>query len=284
MVEISFALIRQNNPNANFDKIEEIESIRIGNSNIESIDNLELFSHVKELFLPHNRISIIKNLFFFNNLSFLDLSFNLISSESLLQSLDQLPKVLSTINLTGNPCSTDVDALSKLQDTFPSLGIIIDTVDNAEEASIDDRIANPLGAELLPTETLSRPLNADIVLKSIVERKCKLQSMAAFNLDSTVSVRFEPYPTRSFNLGSPPFQALNQELDSAIDQFAEKRDRRTSHGPDAIRTEESVHESVAARTASLIERNNRRRDETAAFMARLREKSLSQLTSSALKS
>lgn len=43
---------------------------------------------------------------------------------------------------------------------------------------------------------------------------------------------------------------------------------------DNSQSEQSVHESIADRTASLIERNNVRKKEAAIFMSALREKSL----------
>ena len=50
-----------------------------------------------------------------------------------------------------------------------------------------------------------------------------------------------------------------------------KRDRRVI---DISHSEQSVHESIADRTASLIDRNNLRKKEATMFMSALREKSL----------
>jgi len=210
MTEISFALIRKKNPDLNFDNIEEISTIHLNNCSIEDINNLELFSHIKHLDLAHNKISFIRELHYLNKLETLDLSFNSISSEGLSKSLSELPKGLKSINLTGNSCVNDEDALVILQDFFPDLGIIIDTVDNNLDAVESCDVSTPTTIPEQYDNNI-RPLNADTLLKSIVERKCKLQSMSSFNLDRTIS-------------------DLNNEFDSAESSMKEKRNNRTSNG------------------------------------------------------
>jgi hypothetical protein len=204
MTEITFKLIRKANPEINFELIDEVSNISLSRCGVETIDNLELFGHIKELSLDHNNISKIENLFFFEQLDFLDLSFNKITGASLVESLKEIPRSLSAINLSGNPCVKDDDALIKLQDLFPSLGIIIDELEEGqdafEEAHGEGNEEEEENEEEEPTEEYTdinsssstvrlKPLNADDVLKEIVERKSKLQSYMPFNLSATVTVR-----------------------------------------------------------------------------------------------
>ena len=193
---ITFALIRKKNADLNFDNIEDITLICLDNCNLASVNNLELFSHIQELHLHHNKISLIENISYFKSLKYLDLSFNTISEEGLLQSLANIPKGLGSINLTGNPCAVDDGALSVLQDTFPDLGIIIDTVDEITGSKAENNFDEEI--ETKPSLVLddidhSRPLNADNVLKAIVDRKCKLQSISTCNIDATILVGCKKY-------------------------------------------------------------------------------------------
>lgn len=199
MTSISFSLICRKNPSiTDADDIESIDRLELDNSNIHEIDNLELFSHIKELNLQRNKIKSISNVKFLSELQLLDLSFNEITSESLLSSMKFLPKGLATIVLTGNPCSSDEEALSQLQDYFPDLGIAIEEVSNADEAVSEAELAGSeaeqdVDAEETPAEdqeavSMKGPVNADEILKYIVDRKCKLQSIQNFNLDSVVKV------------------------------------------------------------------------------------------------
>eukprot|EP01036_Dinobryon_divergens_P026622 gene26622-35295_t len=133
------------------------------------------------------------------------------------------------------------------------MGIIIDTVDditttnNYNDAVSETKI-------LFESDEIdhSRPLNADDVLKAIVDRKCKLQNLGTYNIDATIL-------------------ELNNEFDSAVSRMKVKRDRRLN---DNSHNEQTVHESIANRTANLIERNNVRKKEAAIFMSALRDKSL----------
>jgi len=200
MTEITFQLIRKCNANISFDSIEDVTCIKLNNCTIECIDNLELFVHIKELHLSHNRITQIDNLELFHCLELLDVSFNRIDSKGLVASFNYIPKSLDVINLTGNPCVHDESVLIKLQDSFPHLGIVIDEVDEADTAindNADDDVADYDRFDL--DDVLNRrkdhesprnslPLSSDDVLRSIVDRKSKLQSYERFNLDITVTV------------------------------------------------------------------------------------------------
>lgn len=191
MTEITFALIRKRNPHLDFDRIEDISTIHLSNCSIDHISNLELFSHINHLDLAHNKISNVQELQFLNKLETLDLSFNLISADNLKTCLKEFPKGLKSLNLTGNSCILDEDNLIELQDLYPDLGIIIDTVDINDDGvspSTQEESSQELFSEQIEKFDNNRPLNADSLLKSIVARKCKLQNMSTFNLDKTMSV------------------------------------------------------------------------------------------------
>lgn len=194
MVTISFALICRKNPSiTDVDDIQNITKLDLDNSKISVIDNLEIFNHIRELNLSHNKIKSLRNLEYLTSLDVLDLSCNELSSADLLSSMQFLPKQLSTIVLSANPCAEDEIALGHLQELFPSLGIAIDEVDENDMES--DNVQNDPNDEdnstneneVLPSADTD-PVNVDEVLKYIVDRKCKLQSLQSFDLDSIVKV------------------------------------------------------------------------------------------------
>jgi hypothetical protein len=203
MTQITFNLIRAKNPEiTDANNIEEVDSIKLNDCNIEEIDNLELFSHISELYLCNNQITFLDNLFFLKNLKILDLSNNKIDGESLKKSIENLPKSLISIYLAGNPCVEDEASLVALQDSFPDMIIAIDVdlgeQQTMEESKKSDEIADSDEKqkdvdeenENLPPSEYNGPLDSEQVLKSIVERKCKMQSYTAFNLDLVVKVKF----------------------------------------------------------------------------------------------
>jgi hypothetical protein len=201
MTEITFQLIRKCNPDVSFDDILNVTNIKLNNCSIECIDNLELFEHIKELHLSRNLITQIDNLKVFHCLELLDVSFNMIDSKGMVASFEHIPHSLDVINLTGNPCVNDESVLIKLQDKFPHLGIVIDELDVADteandntddDETEDDRFDfddTPSDIKEGESPRSSLPLSSEDVLRSIVDRKSKLQSYERFNLDNTVTVR-----------------------------------------------------------------------------------------------
>jgi Leucine-rich repeat (LRR) protein len=199
MTEITFALIRAQNPEVSaVENIEEIDSLRLNNCDIESIDNLELFHHISELYLSNNVIKSLENLSILSKLKILDVSNNKVTSESLIQSIPELPKTLMSINLSGNPCAEDEQILGQFQDAFPDCIIAIDvepvrddeedgdgSVLKDEEEEEPSSVTEPLSE----SNRITNKLDADDVLKEIVERKCRLQNATnSFDLNLTVSV------------------------------------------------------------------------------------------------
>jgi hypothetical protein len=221
---ISVALVRKCHPQVDVDSLHLLEVIRLVNQGITEIDNLEVFSNAKALFLNQNKISKIENLEFLMNLEHLDLSSNNIDSQSLKQSYGSIPKSLTSINLSNNPCALDEECLQEFQDKFPDLGIIIgveepetnDDVSATSKVAVPD--ARPISSEKkmeitanedneeddgdedgddedddddVPTLGENMTLDSEIILQQLVERKCRMQQLTAeLNIDSIIEVKF----------------------------------------------------------------------------------------------
>ena len=227
MPTISVTLIRTTHSDFDVDDPESIRIIKLNNAGISEIDNLEVFSHICELHLADNCIEKIENIDFLANLSFLDLSNNKIGSDALLSSIGLLPHNVRTLNLSGNPCASDESCLIALQDSYPDLNIIVGiyaegeplealedlgslgfengrrdrdsfAVDSSNSGLYDSR-SDHLLADYQSDDNSNEedeeegeegdmPLNVDEVLKSLVERKCRLQSLEAFSVTDTTEV------------------------------------------------------------------------------------------------
>jgi hypothetical protein len=191
--QITFALIRGKNPQiAVSEDIEDVNTLELSSCGIGRIENLDLFTHVRVINLAHNSIISVENLEHFSLLEHLDLSYNKIDGAGLLVSVRGIPKGLQSLNITANPCTSDVEALEAFQSHFISLGIIIDveTVDGHEENALNGNKLDELGDLTNHTTGSRAALNNEEVLKEIVERKCKLQNtIVRFDLDRTLQVQ-----------------------------------------------------------------------------------------------
>ncbi len=218
MKEITVSLIRECHATKSAEDLEKLRCINLNDKQIEKIDNLEVFFDIVELHLSRNCLTKIENLTFLNNLQFLDVSYNCISSSSLITSIEDesIPKSLREINITGNPCANDESVLMILQDYIPDLLIIVgieeDVVNNnnnnniikttsdsdSSESDNDNSEIDAETNEITYDSTLGKfeeytlsddtSLNPDELLKHIVDRKCKLQNIATFNVDSAIMV------------------------------------------------------------------------------------------------
>jgi Ran GTPase-activating protein (RanGAP) involved in mRNA processing and transport len=199
MVEISFGLIRRNNPELDFDALDSLTNIDLNDCGITEIDNLDLFTHISELHLSRNNIQLIANLDFFSKLEYLDLSHNKIDAASLRKSFTSIPASLKALNLTGNDCAADTDVCCDLQDLYPDIGIVIDNISDDEagdgededgEEEEDEEEDEEEQEDINALPVLTGKLNSDEILKALVERKCRLQNVqSSFSLDSAKSVR-----------------------------------------------------------------------------------------------
>ena len=241
MPEISISLVRKCHSEVDVNDLHLLDVLRLSNQGITFIDNLEVFSNVKVLFLNGNSIRIIENLEYLTVLDHLDISNNNIDAESLTKSLANIPRNLNSINLTNNPCCSDEVCLQQLQDRFPELGIIIGVENNPGEsqsinADILNQRANLLNIvsdtaaildrtnqdsksrdesdderdddddddddeEDTPVQddfTLgsSEVIDADSLLKTLVERKCRLQNLGIENsVEKALSVKVAVNPS-----------------------------------------------------------------------------------------
>ena len=198
MSSISVTLIRSTHNDFCIDDIESLKVIRLNKQGIDLIDNLEVFSHIEELHLSGNVIKRIENVEFLSRLHLLDVSNNLITSESLYSSIGLLPQNIKTLILSGNPCTGDKVALDALQHSCSGLKLVIDhafeELDHLTDLKIDTLESHSLqneddrrGEDEEHLEDL--PLNADEVLQSLVERKCRLQNMETFDISKALEVR-----------------------------------------------------------------------------------------------
>lgn len=177
MPEISVTLIRKCHGNIGVDELSCLKVIDLTRQSIDSIDNLEVFSEIEDLRLGYNNISTIENLEFLSNLRRLDISFNKITASSLRSALTNIPPQLTEINLSGNPCCDDEDALGDFQDHFPAMAIIIGSeIVEVEGGGVPQIGLGGVNREGSVDDSPIGPLDADAIIKSIVERKCRLQN------------------------------------------------------------------------------------------------------------
>jgi hypothetical protein len=209
MTKITFGLIKTHCPavlglDSGVDVDADKDVLTLNGLGIDEIDGLEIVESIAELHLSHNNITKIENIEFLSKLRVLDLSYNNISPASLREGINCLPSSLTSINLLNNPCCQDENILCQLQDRFPALGIIVgydeESVGNDNDDEIDDAVDTSMNQMSLqsynrPMENedidISRyqPLNADDILREVVERKCKYSSLPTFNLEQAVQVK-----------------------------------------------------------------------------------------------
>ncbi|CAM9875888.1 unnamed protein product, partial [Scytosiphon promiscuus] len=114
--------------------------LRLDWQGIESISNLDIFTHLRELYLQHNRIQVIEELETLVNLEFLALGSNSIRrlenlrhlrklqvldlSNNMIGDIDtqELPPALVIMNLADNPCCGDPDFRRRI--TSSLLGLV----------------------------------------------------------------------------------------------------------------------------------------------------------------
>lgn len=270
MPEITLRLIRSKNPQLNVDNLEDCPILTLDNCGIEEIENLELFTHLTELRLSGNNIAVVENLGLFSKLQYLDVSQNKITSQSLLRS--SVPTSLNTLNLSGNPCVCDEDALSAFQDKYPKLFIVVEdvieeSVDEGEQTlDEEDTAVTPIDVSDA-IAAIPEDMNSDAVLSYIVNRKLKLQSIDSFNLEASVAVS---HTTMGCFVTYRNCQTLNDECSKTLEQReAALNLRRHNHPEQASHIEESSAQ-IRQRTEAMLERNKEERTKFTEFMTRLK--------------
>ncbi|EQC25107.1 hypothetical protein SDRG_17002 [Saprolegnia diclina VS20] len=83
----------------NLDAFTHVRELYLQHNAIQVLENLELHTNLDFLALSHNRISTVANIACLAKLKFLDLSFNALTALD----LDELPRGLRVLRLAGNP-------------------------------------------------------------------------------------------------------------------------------------------------------------------------------------
>ena len=98
--------------------------------------------------------------------------------------LDKFPRRLETLILVGNPCCEDPDAIQALKTCRPGLEIITEGEDSSPTTrEQEDEVV------VVEEKTFSdRQFNVDELLKEIVERKCKIDSLQTMNIPHILHV------------------------------------------------------------------------------------------------
>ncbi|CAK4694883.1 unnamed protein product [Aphanomyces euteiches] len=103
----------------NLDVFSHIRELYLQHNLIPRIENLDFHDHLEFLALSHNQISKIENLSHLTKLKFLDLSYNKITK---LDIEDELPPSLRVVRLAGNPLTESwPNYANALFDAFPLL-------------------------------------------------------------------------------------------------------------------------------------------------------------------
>jgi hypothetical protein len=219
----------------------------------------------------------------------LDLSFNPINSSGLLESMKHLPSGLATLNLSGCPCAQDEATLQALQDAFPDLGIAIEEDNYLDHDNEDDK-TQPVAYDHTQTDdndnnsdndyieiensnisNSNEPVDADEILRYIVQRKCRLQAEpgpinlttvlsdlkreeeAAVNQRSRSSVFAHRLATLREGLGANKLSE-SSSVDSKTDNNSPNNDTNITKKPSTTSAE------LARRIAELVA-NNRQEGE-----------------------
>ena len=152
-----------------YPEIEDVQTllslseVTLSHRNIPRIDRLELFSNLQRLDLSHNSIVIIENIRFLSSLVHLDVSYNLIKEIY----PSELPKSLQSLQVTGNPLVKDLLHIEGVLILNSSLPISV------------PGIADPLQDDVCEEESGSSYLDADELLRQIVKRKSRIESLSS---------------------------------------------------------------------------------------------------------
>ena len=285
--------MRKAHGNLSAAELMALSIIQLNNYGIEEIDNLEVFEQIRELHLSGNNIKVVENLEFLRNLEYLDLSNNCIDSEGLRKALGRFPDSLQTLVLGGNQCCHDEELLSQLNDIMPNLGIVIgmeqrddnnigydahaeeaesleeemeaeeEDNDDFEELKLNGREVGDYGTQ---AEDGRGVLDADAVLRSIVERKCVLQNLQPkFNIECTID-SLNAECTKALEQVNARLASAKINRQNAWEALQGKRI--------AASQSERTEASKSGPADEWLERSKKRSAESKAFLATLRESAL----------
>jgi hypothetical protein len=118
--------------------------------------------------------------------------------------IERFPKNLKYLNICGNPCAQDTKAIEKLQSEMTQLDIVYESTSSIDKQEIQDGeedaeegedtfedcdlIAGENAGDSSNKNNVDIKIDADLVLREIVDRKCRLQNVDVFDLNSCVEV------------------------------------------------------------------------------------------------
>ncbi|CAM9524038.1 unnamed protein product [Ectocarpus fasciculatus] len=161
----------------------KVEVLRLDWQRIARIQNLDIFTHLRELYLQHNRIHVIEELDTLQNLEFLALGSNRIRrlenlrhlrklqvldlSANAIEDIDtqELPPALVILNLTSNPCCLDPDFRQRVTSSLPALMALdeVPVVRSSRAAGVEECKGPTEGSEL-PLEDEREDGNGGVTL------------------------------------------------------------------------------------------------------------------------
>lgn len=169
-----------------------VESVRLVGRGFQEIDNLDLFDRLKELDLSNNRIRRVENISHLLCLDALDLSGNLIDEEGLFA--EALPSNLRVLNLSGNPCAENSNARDRFCTKYPNVSVLFDLPSSHSKGGPEDTQESK-EFPVAHKKDSKGILDSEAVLREVVDRKCRLQSISNLNISSTIHDLEREYDT-----------------------------------------------------------------------------------------
>ena len=93
-----------------------------------------------------------------------------------------LPVSLETLNISGNPCATDMRFIQQLQSSYPNLKIINDDIKEPEINEMQTMNST------LHNNYESNDANADEALRQIASRNCLLDGLHQYDIQPMLKV------------------------------------------------------------------------------------------------
>ncbi|OQS07953.1 leucine-rich repeat-containing protein 46 isoform X1 [Thraustotheca clavata] len=231
------ALIDQDND----DEVENLlkrSVLRLDWLNVSKIENLDAFTHIRELYLQHNLIAVIENLEFHLNLSFLALAHNRITRIENINrlphlkfldvsynqieelDLDELPQSLLVLRVTGNPWADSRDNYAQICfDHLPNL-LQCDGYRRNDPARLSPtHLHSDRHAELMEEHKLEEQESRDEVKKK-KEAMSHLHTARVKTLNETLDVTKSAIVERSMERMREKRKKLQEETQNHLNEAA----------------------------------------------------------------
>ncbi|CAM9689585.1 unnamed protein product [Ectocarpus sp. 4 AP-2014] len=182
----------------------KVEVLRLDWQRIASIQNLDIFTHLRELYLQHNRIHVIEELDTLRNLEFLALCSNRIRrlenlrhlrklqvldlSANVIEDFDtqELPPALVILNLSSNPCCLDPDFRQRVISCLPGLMALdeVPVVRSSQAAGVEE-CKGTIEDNQLPLEDDREDENGGVVTLYVTVHSDGQSHIAPFHFSPT---------------------------------------------------------------------------------------------------